>query len=344
MAADRPRVQSWEIRLACVEQAVLAITNMYLLVALPGSAIPWKSHRAFQLTAMTVMNILNPYAMWSVQKRQVFYLCMLGPLGNMLGVADVIWESMALQFALKVAIAVLVLVYVTMMRRVAARLGSEATVAQLTAAQKILFATHTLNSALLWALPRNLLIEALGMLVWALFLLDAWKYYLVFRFASRAALGTASAVRIAAATSDGTASSCPQTVGPKKNFEVAKKALGNVHRHMLLSVLVVSGLVVVGLLLSSFFEGNCHAPGIKIRLVGNITPIEATRFYVCDVLVVMLLVGNLNTVIFFAGKKREKKSVKPAVMMKVAKKELKELLRVHPPPPTHSHTQFAPIT
>jgi hypothetical protein len=201
-------------------------------------------------------------------------------------------------------------VLAAIMRKMGARLVQSTTrVDQLTLAQKVLLATYTVVAVLTLAIPGFPVVSAaVEMCVWVLVVLSVWWDFMKFVLASNEAFGL-----LAKRLSCKKKSETLGQVGIAQSLQGKKAArqvaiAKSLKRSMMALLLIVHILFLGYVLVSSFWPINL--PGIcDARSVDKDARhiIETVRFYVGDVLHVVIAISLWANIYVFTGAARRKK-------------------------------------
>jgi hypothetical protein len=115
------------------------------------------------------------------QKRMVFFLTLATTLLHFLTALEMIWDCSIFMLIIKPIGAAIVVVGISIMRKMEARLHEKVCERDVTFAQKILFIVAAVVCVLMFAFPRSMVPQILELIVCIGFTLDLWYHYLQYK-------------------------------------------------------------------------------------------------------------------------------------------------------------------
>ena len=263
-----------------------------------------QGHAIFQLVFLILSNFSMSNLVCAVPKRRVLYMTTSAPVVQMLLASDTIWKCVGIQACYKLAGALLIVQLTAVMRKLAARLdGSRprsdpAEWKQTTMAQRVFFGVYFANFVAMAAFPGTEVLAIIEMATLGCFGLTGWWHFLAYLLVSRDAFSTVN---------HSFDSSSEHTNNRTAAAVRARRTAKYLRRNMCMSLLFIHFTFVLAVLASPLWRAN---PQWQCRMRSNedvLEAVESARFYVCDVLFFLIILGIWQTIFIFKAKKRVRK-------------------------------------
>jgi hypothetical protein len=311
-------LQTWQIAFVCVEQAVIAALGASLLVVLGADV---GIHGVVLVTSRIVLGLVSATFVYSVRKRQIYYVVVVASAAGLLLVGDAVWSCAWMQYTLKFLSVIMAMGLVTIMRKLAARLKSGfgttgSNPQQLSLAQKTIFAIFAVTWCLMVAFPNNLVFPIAEFVAYFALIICAGKHLFTYLNASNEAFSAVATARTASLNLKKQAPSNPSRVasakGFQQNFEAARRAKRNLGQNMfaLFMLVLLMGPAIV--LLSPIFQGNeiSEIAACKQRSADDVSNAEAMRFYTYHIVDAMVIIGTCHAFFAFTAAQRRKRKMR----------------------------------
>jgi hypothetical protein len=226
-------LKAWQCALAFILQALSSSWCIYFLVPaytdLGGRRGAGWNHRTFHLIFTPVFNASMAALVWSVPKRQVFFMCLVSSFVTPLVSSDAIWNCTHLRAAIRVVATLELVILMTYMRKLAARVatGGANGATQFTRPQKVFLFGTALNFVGQLVAPDWRSSGVIEILLWIGALAEGWTHFVAFERASSRTFGQVTIQIMPAAAretssikrmSDRVTSSIKHVRGAKRNM------------------------------------------------------------------------------------------------------------------------------
>jgi hypothetical protein len=171
-------LRTWQLALTFLGQATIACFCVYFLASPPDEASArTNGHRTFHLILLLLSAVSCGIMVWSVQKRQTFFMAIITTMGELLMTCDTMWKCWGIRFGYKILCIVAILTLAAVTRKLAGRLDqSQAATArrQFTPVQKASLCAFVVCAALIVVFPNFIPLPACELCAAAVTFFSGW--------------------------------------------------------------------------------------------------------------------------------------------------------------------------
>jgi hypothetical protein len=179
-------LKTWQYALSWIQHTLSMAFCLYFLTpdhtGLGGKRRGGWNHRTLLLCIGIVLNASIAVEILAIPKRNVFVMSLVVSPGVMILVSDAIWKCIYIHLLAKISLALILVVFLAGMRKIAARFatGGASGASLLTQAQKFFLCGVALNSVGLLVAPNSGVLAVVEIVLWTGALAEGWMHFVAF--------------------------------------------------------------------------------------------------------------------------------------------------------------------